>query len=455
MASSTMLATGENFFNAFAVFLNATVAQMGWLTAIPQLFGAIFQLLSVWLGNYVPRRPLVVVAAMAQGVAIGGMGLLAVWFVSNPDSSSTAVITLIVLAVLYFSLLNLIQPQWRAWMGSIVPRRRRGTFFASRTRLSQMISLLVYLGGGALLSVSQHINYTWLGFAILFLFAAGGRGVSSWLLWKMHDPDPHHFQEHHRGLQQSLKQVMLSLQDRNFRNYTFLVAGMQGMVAISAPFFSVYMLRDLHFTYWQYVLNSMASVVVQFGMLHFWGRFSDNYGNRIIMLICSFGIPVVPLLWLFSANHWYLILIQMLAGVFWSGFTLSTSNYLYDIRPHKTDFATYAAMQSGLSAVAVFCGAVFGGWLATISPDLLLLMPEEWRFSNALFIVFLATTILRLAVAVWFAPRCVEPRQRRPQLLQVIYRVSRFSTISGIALDWMSVTKKRVDNTKSTDDGGH
>src|SRR5690606_42108303 len=60
VASATMTATGDNFFNAFAIYLNATAVQMGWLTAIPQLFGALFQILSAWLGNYLPRKPLVV-----------------------------------------------------------------------------------------------------------------------------------------------------------------------------------------------------------------------------------------------------------------------------------------------------------------------------------------------------------------------------------------------------------
>src|SRR3970040_2299303 len=65
-ASAVMTATGDNFFNAFAVHLNATVAQMGWLTAFPQLVGAVFQLVSVWLGSFCQRRTLVVYSAGLQ-----------------------------------------------------------------------------------------------------------------------------------------------------------------------------------------------------------------------------------------------------------------------------------------------------------------------------------------------------------------------------------------------------
>jgi hypothetical protein len=62
---------------------------------------------------------------------------------------------------------------------------------------------------------------------------------------------------------------------------------------------------------------------------------------------------------------------------------------------------------------------------------------------SPLFIVFVASFALRVAVSVWFIPRAAEPRTRkRPRVLQIIYRVSRFNAISGIALDWLSVTRR-------------
>jgi hypothetical protein len=40
--------------------------------------------------------------------------------------------------------------------------------------------------------------------------------------------------------------------------------------------------------------------------------------------------------------------------------TLSTANYLYDIRPFRSDFAIYAALQAALSTGFVFVGAMVG-----------------------------------------------------------------------------------------------
>lgn len=443
-----MTATGDNFFNAFAVYLNATAAQMGLLTAIPQLFGALFQLLSVWLCSYVRRRHLIVLGAGLQALVVAGMGALAM------TQSTHAIYWLIGLAVLYFSFQNVIQPQWRAWMGSIVPQRRRGAFFAARTRLTMVSSLLIFIGGGTLLTASTGMEATWLGFAILFIAAGFGRTLSTVYLWRMYDPDHDAASSNPSDLRRSFAQLRESLHDRTFRHYSFFIAGMQGMVAISAPFFAVYMLRDLQFTYLQYSLNSVASIATQFVCLSFWGRFSDRFGNRLVMLITSGMIPVLPLLWLLSPSFYYLLGVQVVSGIAWSGFSLSTANYLYDIRPHKTEFAIYAAMQACLSASAVFVGALAGGFLASAAPSLLQLLSQGLSqmmsldlnalMRSPLYLVFITTAILRAAVALWFIPRAVEPRvRRRPQMLQIVYRVARLNALSGVVLDWLTVTRKK------------
>ncbi|HAT58112.1 MAG TPA: MFS transporter, partial [Gammaproteobacteria bacterium] len=91
------------------------------------------------------------------------------------------------------------------------------------------------------------------------------------------------------------------------------------------------------------------------------------------------SIPVIPVLWMLSPNQYYLIFVQIVSGVFWSGFTLSTANYLYDIRPHQTNFALYAAIQSGTSALAVCLGGIFGGYLASHAPRIAETIAQSWQ----------------------------------------------------------------------------
>lgn len=435
VASSTMTSTCDNFITAFALHLGASNVQMGFLTAFPQLFGSLMQLVSVWLGSVLTRRRIVLFTAILQTGLMLCMAFVAL--LRNPD----VVQTLIMLVMLYHAASNLIQPQWRAWMGSLVPQKQRGLFFAQRTRLTMGTSLGVFLGGGLFLTLTNTFGYASVGFFLLFVAAAAGRAASCYFLWKMHDPVPQPVLPEANVFFSTLRIVGQSLHDATFRNYSFFVAGMQGMVAISGPFFAVYMLNELHFTYIEYSLSLMASIATQFFMLRWWGKVSDKHGNRLVMLLCSAAIPIVPLLWLFDDGFYYILFVQLVSGLAWSGFNLTTANYLYDIRPHHTNFATYAAVQAGITAVAVFVGGIAGGYLASHAETIAGWLPFE--IGSALFIVFFVSGLLRGAVLLWFIPRAEEPHIRtRPQLLQIIFRVARYNTISGVVLDWLTVTEK-------------
>jgi hypothetical protein len=438
VASSTMTSTCENFMNAFALHLGATSIQMGFLTAFPQLLGALMQLVSVGLGTFMSRRLLVLLTAILQTILMFAFAALAVLRVDNLVSD------LILLVICYHGTSNLIQPQWRAWMGSLVPQKQRGVFFASRSRLTMATSLVVFISGGIFLTLSDLIGLAWLGFGFLFMVATLGRAFSCYFLARMQDPQA---QTVVRGFAQfatTFTLVRRAFHDRTFRNYSFFVAGMQGMVAISAPFFTVYMLKELHYSYLQFSLNLVASIATQFFMLKYWGKLSDKHGSRYVMLLCSAALPVIPVLWLFSDNYVYLLLVQLISGLAWSGFNLTTANYLYDIRPHHTNFATYAALQAALTAVLVFVGGLIGGYLAALSTVIVQWLPFE--LGSALFIVFTVSGLMRAAVLFWFVPRAEEPRLRtRPQLLRLIYRVARYSSVNGVQLDWLTVTEKEKE----------
>lgn len=435
VASSTMTSTCENFMNAFALHLGASNLQMGLLTGMPQLLGSFMQLISVWLGSYLARKRIVLFAALLQTLLMFALAILSA--LRKPGMAES----LIMLVMIYHAASNLIQPQWRAWMGSLVPQKQRGSFFASRSRLTIATSLFMFLLGGMLLSLSDRYSAAWIGFFSLFFISAIGRAFSCYFLWSMQDEPDETRNSKSKQFFATLSLFRQSMADTTFRNYTFFVAGMQGAVAISGPFFAVYMLQELHYTYFEYSINIMGSIATQFTMLRYWGKLSDKHGNRLIMLLCSAAIPVIPLLWIFSDAYWWLLVAQLVSGLAWSGFNLTTANYLYDIRPHHTDFATYAAVQAGITAVLVFIGSIMGGYLAYLAPSITAVLPLP--LGSALFIVFIFSALMRGAILLWFIPRAEEPTIRtRPQLLQIIFRIARYNSISGVSLDWMTVTEK-------------
>jgi hypothetical protein len=59
-------------------------------------------------------------------------------------------------------------------------------------------------------------------------------------------------------------------------------------------------------------------------------------------------------------------------------------------------------------------------------------------------LIFGVSAMLRLLILAWFIPRSVELRVRhRPDLLRVVYRISRFTPGAGVVLDWLTVERRR------------
>jgi MFS family permease len=209
------------------------------------------------------------------------------------------------------------------------------------------------------------------------------------------------------------------------------------------------MLRELDYSYWQFSVNTGTSILTQFFTLAMWGRICDKWGNRFVMIASSVMLPALPAMWLLSSSFYYLLFVQVLSGLAWGGFTLSTANYLYDLRPPRADFASYAAVQSALSAVGIFCGALLGGLLARHLDELLPLLPPAIAPTHAILLIMLVSSLLRLLIVAWFIPHSEELRvRRRPELLRVVYRISRFTPGAGVVLDWLTVTRSEREGSR-------
>ena len=440
-ATALMTGSFDQYVNAFAVFLGATSVQIGWLTALPQLLGGACQLMAVWFGQWVHRHRLIIASAMIQTIMVA-----LIVFTAIPDVFTQPFWVLLGALSLFHICSNLIMPHWRAWMGQLVPDRMRGRFFGRRNRIAMSTSFVTFLSGGVLLTFTHDHDLTWAGFAILFTVAMAGRSLSTLLLWKMHDDHTQPTLGERRSLTQSFRHLFSLWEDRVFRRFSFFMAGMQCFVALSGPFFAVYMLRDLQFTYTQFTMSTGSSILAQFLMLPFWGKVCDQKGNRYVMALAGCIIPILPLLWLFSDNFIYILLIQALGGVAWSGFTLASANYLYDQKPRDIHFASYSALHSSLGALAVFIGAIAGGYIINWLPDAVSLAGLHLQIERPIAIIFLMSTALRASVALWYLPKAPELRvAHRGRVRDLAYRIARFTPMSGVVIDVINRRRRGTD----------
>lgn len=438
VAYSIMAGAGEHYLSAYALFLKATSAQISWLAAFPSLFGSFAQLFSAWLASRLGRRKAIILFGVVLQTV---MWLPIIWL--PYFFPAHAVTILIVCVALYFAGAHLATPVWNSLMGELVPERRRGRFFARRTRLMSMTNFLALVGAGLLLYGFEIAERVGFGFMLVFTLAALARLYSATQLARMHDP------EHASSTIDwpALPGLWRRLRGSDCVRFTFFFAAMQFAAAIAAPFFAVYMLRDLGFSYLQYMSATALAVLAQFGSLRMWGRLGDIFGNRVILTVTGSVIPFFPVLWLVSPHFAYVVVLQMFGGLFWAGFSLSASNYLYDsVSPERR--AAYSAVHNVLTSIAIFAGALLGGFLSLVVPENFILFGRSWHWTSSLWGVLVVSSLARGVVALSLGPALREVREvRELTAVGLMLRVVRFNALVELIFDILASTRRRLRAT--------
>ncbi|GIW70760.1 MAG: hypothetical protein KatS3mg102_0302 [Planctomycetota bacterium] len=202
---------------------------------------------------------------------------------------------------------------------------------------------------------------------------------------------------------------------------------------LAAPFFSLYMLRDLGFNYVAFTAAATAMVLAQVLVLRSWGRLADRFGSRRILAVCGLVVSLTPWLWLISPRLEAVLCYQVVSGVGWAGFNLAAANFLFDsVSPPKR--ARCVAYSSILTHAGVLAGALLGGVLAPLVPQRIALGGWELELRSPLLVLFALSGALRLAVSLYYLPRIreVRPGVEPSTHWQVIYHVTGLAAIRGL-----------------------
>jgi MFS family permease len=300
-------------------------------------------------------------------------------------------IALVTISTVFGAIAN---PAWGSMMADLVPDRIRGRFFSSRSRIINIIALVFSFAGGGILQLLQPNLFV--GFAILFGAATLFRLISFYFLVRMYEPATSTVRRAGDGLVTLLKDTWSS----NIGRFTVFVAMMSFCTNLSAPFFAVYMLRDLQFSYLSFVIVNSAGSLATIIFVTYWGRRADRAGNvRIIRIACCL-VPIVPILWLFGTQVWYLVLVQTFASFAWAGFDLANVNFVYDASVPE-ERTRRIAIFNAMNGATIFLGALTGGILATRLPPI---------FGYSLLTLFALSGVLRAIVGMFLLRRVREVR---------------------------------------------
>lgn len=403
--------SGEQYLSAFALLLHASPFQLSVLSALPQLIGTGAQLVSVKLLQWFPhRKALISAGTVGQAFAWIPIVLLPLLI---PQWGPWLVVCG---AAAYFACAQFTAPAWNSLIADWLDQHERGAYFARRAQVIAGLSFFALCGAGWVLSLWQHSTAAWWGFVLIFALAGSARILSALALSPVQDIHP----TAHQEAQQGFRGFFRLSATKDFRRFLLFSGLMHASVLIAGPFFVLYMLQDLQLSYIGYGGWLAAGLLGQLLTLQAWGQFGDRFGNKALLSITGFTVPILPMLYLVSTNLGFLLAINFLGGVIWAGLALGLQNYVFDsVRPEER--AKAIALYSTVNAIGWSVGALLGSWLVESLPARI-----EWAgvilqpASNLPFVFFLSG-VLRLLVSSSLLGSFHEARQVEripgPQLL--------------------------------------
>ena len=283
----------------------------------------------------------------------------------------------------------------------MIDKKNRGKWFGKRAFIFSLITLVFTIIAAISLDFFKKNNHTMFGFMILFTLAMTARIISRYFIKKQYEPKL----ELKKGYYFSFLQFIKKASNNNFGKFAIYRSLMWFAASIAAPFFAVYMLKNLQFNYTTYMIVILSPTLFSLLMIKVWGKFADKYGNYTVLKITGILVPLYPILWLISESPIFLILgPQLIGGIVFGGFNLAAANFIFDsVTPQKRGLAV--SYFNLLNGIGIFLGATTGA---------LLIKYLQINFMDIILFIFLISAFARMIVSLIMLPKFKEIRETKP-----------------------------------------
>jgi MFS family permease len=341
--TAVMIGTAESFAIFFGVEHGLTLSQLALVSTLPILVGAIAQ----WLVPlFVPQNRLRQTILVSVAVQILGLvGLFFSVFTGRIFEGLLAALSLYWIGGMIGG------PLWLDWVAGWMPHKSFSRFLSRRNAFASFSTLAAYLVTALIVNAHPSAH----AFEVVFLVAALAR-VASWItLFKQVEPS-----SHARSVATDIKAP------EHWSSKPVLVILVTTVLFkfaanVSSPFFTPYMLNELHFDLLHYVGITAIPFVGRFLFLSRWGEAAKDIRPFIGLQISMLLISVSPVLWTFTKNYQCLFGFEFVSGLMWGGFDLCSVLIVQNFWPGSA--RRFLGAQLALMSVAALAGAWMGSWL--------------------------------------------------------------------------------------------
>ena len=397
-SSALVSGFGERNLQTYSVAILVPESLFGIGISLCTIFGALAEL----VGSVAPEKGFTRKSYFILSVLIQlSTWILMIASILTPGPYN--VILFIIALNVFYTMLHTVIPPWTSWMGDVVQEGRMGEYSGRRNFIYGVGVILSSFASAFILDYSKSIGMLNIGFYSLFVFSVLFGITALFFISKMHDVTYRLEESDKIPLANFIKQIIKS----DFGRFVIYKTAFTFGVCLAGSFFGYYMLKDLKWSFTEFMISVNVQVIVMFGSQPFWGKFADKYGNKIATSIGGFGVSLIPVLWLLSSNKCYLICVQAYDGIVWSAFVIGASNYVFDaVKPAQR--ARFTAYNNFITNLAAFAGTGLGGLLYELLPNDSILFGYKIHFT--FYILLIISALFRFLPNLIFLPTFSEMR---------------------------------------------
>ena len=389
-------AFGDHYIAPFAIAIGssnpmvALINTMWNMSFVTQVFG-------IKILNKFSRKKIITTSVFINSIGFLLMALIGFFYLKNLYTEILPLLIFIDLIIIVGAA-GIGHPAWFSWMGEVVDQKYRGRWWAKRSTILTFMSIVLTIIASFLLEFFKKNSLEIVGFILFFMVAFLTRAYCVRILNKHYEP---------KSKKQKAFKIRIffkNLRKTNFGKFIIFRGLFSMSMGITSPLIAIYLLRNLGFNYPTYIIIALAGMIFSIFTLNLWGKLADKYGNYRIIAIATMFIPLTPILWILSSSKLYLFLIPgIIGGISWYGFTLASTNFVYD-NNSKGKRAQAIAMMN----LSIGIGAVIGG---LILAGLLKFLNTSWI--EPIILIFVIGAIARMITVFFFIPKLREIKHKQ------------------------------------------
>jgi len=400
-----LILTQGPLLTAMALFFHLDVILLAVVSSFPLVF-QVFQLITPWIiGRVKSRKRLLIAANSFRFVWIVVIAALI-------DNRRDPWMFVAVFAAAQAA--NAIAGNtWMSLVRDLVPEIHRSRFVGHRNAYISLVTVVLVFGYSWVIdTVPPPLNY-------IVVLSASLVGTLLSVLYLLPVDEK---QAATPGKPARLGRIV---KDRNFMKLCRAYFLWNGVIMISAPFFSYHQLTNLHLSLTLVSFSTVAMSLLSILFYRVWGRISDRMGNKSVLVFGILIVGTTPILWILMNDVTWpaaMVIDVLFASVGWAALNIAFIALPMEVSPDASPM--YFALYFAAGGVGGVAGSLIGGISAEILSGL--------RFAFLGFhlygiqLMFIGVGILRYLTILLFlrieTKRYVPPHTLVANVLSVVAR---------------------------------